>query len=284
MTSGYSDDLLRFVLSMHSWSKFITTYSHTDAKRYNVHVCIWKVCDFEGDVWNNKVKVKPSRLWPSSSLISSDLFFLHICLCLYSSSPHSFLSLALFRSPRLPRSLPFRWPLTNGVTPAPDTLNVTSHLWLRPVLFIAGQPKCEGSQWEDKYKSQQAGRGVADEGRIFSLSLSSLSSPPNLKGKWSENSTNTARWRNHIQIFVQLVDYIVCKSTAHVWKFVKRGPNIYEMRDCAAWICSLDNEWEILWTRTFVCDLTLTWALSFSKRCQVIASGALNQTEISHFL
>ena len=31
-------------------------------------------------------------------------------------------------------------------------LNVTSHLWLRPVLFLAGRLKCEGSQWEDKYK------------------------------------------------------------------------------------------------------------------------------------
>lgn len=42
------------------------------------------------------------------------------------------------------------------VTPASASLNVTSHLWLHPVLFIAGQLKCEGSQWEDKYKSVRA--------------------------------------------------------------------------------------------------------------------------------
>lgn len=59
------------------------------------------------------------------------------------------------------------------VTPASVPLNVTSHLWLRPVLLIAGQLKCEGSQWEDKYKGLQAGRGVADKGRIISL-LSAL--------------------------------------------------------------------------------------------------------------
>lgn len=68
------------------------------------------------------------------------------------------------------------------VTPAPVSLNVTSHLWLRPVLFIAGQLKCEGSQWEDKYKGQGLREGVADEGWII-LPLASLSSPPNLKGK-----------------------------------------------------------------------------------------------------
>lgn len=43
------------------------------------------------------------------------------------------------------------------VTPVPVSLNVTSHLWFHPVLFIAGRLKCEGSQWEDKYKGQQAG-------------------------------------------------------------------------------------------------------------------------------
>lgn len=66
------------------------------------------------------------------------------------------------------------------VTPASAPLNVTSRLWLRPVLLIARHLKCEGSQWEDKYKGLQAGRGVADKGRILSLPLSSLSSPPHV--------------------------------------------------------------------------------------------------------
>lgn len=60
------------------------------------------------------------------------------------------------------------------VTPASVPLNVTSHLWLRPVLFIAGQLKCEGSQWEDKYKSLQAG-GVSQTKAGSSPSFSLLS-------------------------------------------------------------------------------------------------------------
>lgn len=62
-------------------------------------------------------------------------------------------------------------------TPASVSLNVTSHLWLRPVLFIAGQLKCEGSQWQDKNKSQWA-RGVSQtKARITSSSLSSPAKP-----------------------------------------------------------------------------------------------------------
>lgn len=60
------------------------------------------------------------------------------------------------------------------VSPASVSLNVTSHLWLRPVLFIARQLKCEGSQWEDKYKSQRAG-GVSQTKAGSSPSLSILS-------------------------------------------------------------------------------------------------------------
>lgn len=68
------------------------------------------------------------------------------------------------------------------ITPAGALLNVTSHLWLRPVLFIAGQLKCEGSQWEDKYNSQQT-RGLSQTKPGSSPSLYSLSSPPFIKGK-----------------------------------------------------------------------------------------------------
>lgn len=68
------------------------------------------------------------------------------------------------------------------VTPATASLNVTSHLWLRPVLLIAWQLKCEGSKWEDKYKSEQAGRLSQTKARS-SPSLSSLSSPLSSKVK-----------------------------------------------------------------------------------------------------
>lgn len=61
-------------------------------------------------------------------------------------------------------------------TPASVSLNVTSHLWLRPVLFIAEQLKCEGSQWEDKYKRQQAEGLSQTKARIFTAS--SLNTPP----------------------------------------------------------------------------------------------------------
>lgn len=70
-------------------------------------------------------------------------------------------------------------------TPASVSLNVTSHLWLRPVLFIAEQLKCEGSQWEDKYKRQQA-EGVSQT-KVQIFTTSSLSSPP---------KTSTVRTRN----------------------------------------------------------------------------------------
>lgn len=65
---------------------------------------------------------------------------------------------------------------THGyATPASVSLNVTSHLWLRPVLFIAEQLKCEGSQWEDKYKRQQAEGLSQTKARIFTASsLSAL--------------------------------------------------------------------------------------------------------------
>lgn len=61
-------------------------------------------------------------------------------------------------------------------TPASVSLNVTSHLWLRPVLFIAEQLKCEGSQWQDKYKSQRAGGVSQTKARITSFLFSQLSS------------------------------------------------------------------------------------------------------------
>lgn len=68
------------------------------------------------------------------------------------------------------------------VTSASASLNVTSHLWLRPVLLIAWQLKCEGSKWEDKYKSAQARRLSQTKARS-SPSLSSLSSPLTSKVK-----------------------------------------------------------------------------------------------------
>lgn len=78
----------------------------------------------------------------------------------------------------LPLSLPFTDTLfalslatNHHVTPALVSLNVISHLWLRPFLFIAEQLKCEGSQWEDKYKSEQ-GRGVSQTKAGSSPSLS----------------------------------------------------------------------------------------------------------------
>lgn len=88
------------------------------------------------------------------------------------------------------------------VTPATASLNVTSHLWLRPVLLIAWQLKCEGSEWEDKYKSVQAGRLSQTKARS-SPSLSSLSSPLTSKVKKTENKkeANFAMFifLNHIQ-------------------------------------------------------------------------------------
>lgn len=63
--------------------------------------------------------------------------------------------------------------------PALAYLNVTDQLWLHPVLFIAEQLKCEGSQQEDKYTGQQSA-GVSQT-KARSPSLSQLSSE--LKGK-----------------------------------------------------------------------------------------------------
>lgn len=61
-------------------------------------------------------------------------------------------------------------------TPASVSLNVTSHLWLRPVLFIAEQLKCEGSQWQDKYKSRWARVVSQTKPRITCFLFSQLSS------------------------------------------------------------------------------------------------------------
>lgn len=79
-------------------------------------------------------------------------------------------------------SLPFRWLLTSMLLQPESSLNVTSRLWLRAVLFIAGQLKCEGSQWQDKYKGQRSGE-VSQTKAGSSAYHSSLSSPPKLKGK-----------------------------------------------------------------------------------------------------
>ena len=52
------------------------------------------------------------------------------------------------------RSLKNSLPLTTMLLQAQTPLNVTGHLWLHPVLIIAGQLKCEGSQWQDKNQCQ----------------------------------------------------------------------------------------------------------------------------------
>lgn len=82
------------------------------------------------------------------------------------------------------------------VTPTSAPLNVTSRLWLRPVLLIAWQLKCEGSKWEDKYKSAQAGRLSQTKARSLPL-FSQLSF--NFKGKKKDNFT-TFIYSNHIQL------------------------------------------------------------------------------------
>lgn len=112
------------------------------------------------------------------------LYSLHMLIHIFI--PH--ITLYLFFC-SLKQSLPFHWPLATMLLQASASLNVTSHLWLRPVLLIAWQLKCEGSKREDKYKSTQAGKLSQTKARS-SPSLSSLSSPLTSKVKKRKEKTN----------------------------------------------------------------------------------------------
>lgn len=100
------------------------------------------------------------------------------------------------------------------VTPSSVSLNVISHLWLRPFLFIAGQLKCEGSQWEDKYKSKRDG-GVSQTKAGSSLSLSLLSAlllASKVKKKTTESLIDDFEIIYFCCLFVVCVEYLVQRA------------------------------------------------------------------------
>lgn len=103
--------------------------------------------------------------------------------------------------------------------PASVSLNVTSHLWLHPVLFIAEQLKCEGSQWEDKYKRQQAEGLSQTKAPIFTTS--SLSSPPETSTvrKRSDTLVQCTDWLTDVHDFPPsflIFKYFCSSSTSYV--------------------------------------------------------------------
>lgn len=173
--------------------------------------------DLQGaEMWSEVTQFCARRMqhWHQSVILTEIFLPIYWTICTIPSNHISSFVPDLLLQPQHLLSLPFNETLFalslaahHYVTPAWVPLNVTGHLWLRPVLLIAGQLKCEGSQWEDKYKGQRAA-GLSQTKAGSSPSLSLLSALL-LTSKVKKNRISSLYMNYFKLMFVLPVEYFV---------------------------------------------------------------------------